>query len=377
VTPTPVVYYTDSRVFGGAEEAMRTLVAHLDRERWLPTLAYHPSPELAPLVDASRALEVDLWPFPPFPAGAAGIRRVPAFARALRARHAVVFHAHLRYQSSARHALVAAAAARIEGVVATLQLFIDTPLATRPDLKQRILARCAGRYIAVSAHVAARARDQLGWPPDRIRVIPNAIEVERFSHVKPDSRLRAELTGDTGRRVVLVPARLVEQKGHRYLLEAAQDVPSSAVFVLAGEGPEREPLERYARELGVEDRIRFLGRRTDIPEVLAASDLMVLPSLCEGLPLSILEAMGARRPVIATDIGGTNEAIVDGTTGLLVPPADPPALAAAVRRLLDDPALAALLADAGWRRVAERFTAAAMAARVTSTYDELLQRGHR
>jgi glycosyltransferase involved in cell wall biosynthesis len=288
-----------------------------------------------------------------------------------------VFHAHLPYQFSARHALVAAAAARIEGVVATLQLFADTPAAVRLDLRQRILARCAGRYIAVSAHVAERGRDRLGWPPERVRVISNAIEVERFSHVQPDSRLRDELAGAPDSRIVLVPARLVEQKGHRHLLEAAGDVPSTAVFVLAGEGPEREPLQGYARELGVEDRVRFLGRRKDMPELLAVSDLVVLPSLYEGLPLSVLEAMGARRPVIATDIGGTNEAIVDGVTGLLVPPANPIALAAAVRRLLDDPGLAAVLADAGWRRVAERFTAATMAARVTSTYDELLERDKR
>jgi glycosyltransferase involved in cell wall biosynthesis len=171
--------------------------------------------------------------------------------------------------------------------------------------------------------------------------------------------------------VVLTVARLDEQKGHCYLLEAAAQVPE-AQFVLAGDGPLRASLEAQARSLGVEDRVKFLGYRSDIADLLADCDVFVLPSLYEGLPLSILEAMSAGKPVIATHIGGTDEAVIAGETGLLVPPADSAALAAAIRSLLTDRPLAQRLATAGRARVAQEFSAAKMVQQVIAVYDELL-----
>ena len=116
------------------------------------------------------------------------------------------------------------------------------------------------------------------------------------------------------RPIVLTVARLDPQKGHRYLLAAATEVPE-AVFALVGEGGERAALENQARTLGVAERVRFLGHRDDVPELLAACDLFVLPSLYEGLPLSVLEAMAAAKPVVATAIDGTTEAVVHEVTG--------------------------------------------------------------
>ncbi len=166
-------------------------------------------------------------------------------------------------------------------------------------------------------------------------------------------------------------ARLDKQKDHASLLEAARLVPD-AVFVLVGDGPLREELEDRATRLGVEERVLFLGWREDIPEVLACADLFVLPSLYEGLPLALLEAMAAGLPIVATAIGGTSEAVVDGVTGLLVPPGEPRSLAAAIRRALDDEGLARRLGAASRERVRREFSAAAMARRTVSIYEECL-----
>jgi glycosyltransferase involved in cell wall biosynthesis len=156
-----------------------------------------------------------------------------------------------------------------------------------------------------------------------------------------------------------------------YLLEAAAMVPD-ALFVFAGDGPERDSLKELARTLGVEGRVRFLGHRKDVPQLLASCDLFVLPSLYEGLPLSVLEAMAAGTPVVATSIRGTDEAVIDGVTGRLVPPEDPVALASAIRTMLTERSLAARLAEAGKTRVREVFSADAMVRGVTQVYDELV-----
>jgi glycosyltransferase involved in cell wall biosynthesis len=166
-------------------------------------------------------------------------------------------------------------------------------------------------------------------------------------------------------------ARLAQQKGHRFLVEAVPKV-RDAIFILAGDGPERDALEEQVRLLAVEDRVRFLGYRSDIPELLANSDALVLPSLYEGLPLAVLEAMAAGKPVVATSVGGTDEAVVDGETGFLVPPRDSDALAAAIRRVIQDDVLAQRLGANGRARVAAHFRVEAMVQQVAGVYDEVL-----
>jgi glycosyltransferase involved in cell wall biosynthesis len=172
---------------------------------------------------------------------------------------------------------------------------------------------------------------------------------------------------------VLVVARLDPDKGHRHLLAAAAMLPDVR-FLLAGEGPERGALEALAGELGVDDRVRFLGHRNDIPQLLAACDVMALPSSFEGLPVSVLEAMASGTAVVASNIGGVDEIVRDNVTGLLVEPGDALALAAAIRRLVDDPAEAARLAEAARTHVAREFSAATMARRVAAVYDDVLAR---
>jgi glycosyltransferase involved in cell wall biosynthesis len=168
-------------------------------------------------------------------------------------------------------------------------------------------------------------------------------------------------------RLALTPARLSVQKGHKFLLEAAVRLPE-VTFLLAGEGPERAALEQQARALNLGSRVKFLGYRQDVAELLALCDLVVLPSICEGLPLCVLEAMAAGRPVVATSLPGTAEAVAHGRTGLLVPPADPPALAEAIQKLADDEGLSRAFGSAGADHVRRNFSLANMVDSVTAMY---------
>jgi glycosyltransferase involved in cell wall biosynthesis len=364
-----VIHFTDSDAFGGVEQVLLNTLTGLDRQRWRPVLFHHPEPGLRPLLAKAQSLNVQLRTVPRMQT-MRDISRLPQFIRALWAERPAIFHAHLTWPLSCKYGLAAAVLARVPVVVATAHLYVD--LSEKPLLyaQPRLVAAGVDRYLAVSHEVARQLRNSLHIPARKVQIVHNGIPLAPFNR-PANTMLRATLTQATERPIVLMTARLHEQKGHRYLIEAAAQVPE-AIFVLAGEGSERVSLEAQAKELGIDDRIIFLGFREDIPDLLANCDLFVLPSLYEGLPLSILEAMVASRPVIATAIGGTDEVVVHGETGLLVPPADPTALARAIRAVLADPALAQRLATAGNGRVHQEFSAEIMVQRVMQIYDELM-----
>ncbi len=365
-----VAYFTDSAGFGGAEQSLLNLLGGLDRRRWRPVLFHHSEPRIEPLVREARRLDVATSCVPAMPEGRRGALRVPSFVRRLRALRPAVFHAHLTWPLACKYGLFAAALARIPAIVATVHLFVDLPYPRSVRLKQRVFAAGIHRHVAVSQAVATRLGQTFAIPARKIGVVPNGIPLTPYDReICPD--LRAALNGGMRRPIVLSVARLDRQKGQRYLLQAAVCVPEAS-FVLVGDGPDRAALEAEAHDLKLDGRIVFLGQRGDVPDLLAACDAFVLPSLWEGLPLSVLEAMAAARPVIATDVGGTREAIVHGETGLLVPPADPIALAHAIRAVLFDSQLADRLAVAGRSRVHAEFAVDTMVRRVTDIYAELL-----
>jgi glycosyltransferase involved in cell wall biosynthesis len=177
-------------------------------------------------------------------------------------------------------------------------------------------------------------------------VISLGIDVERFTGAKP------AVTG--GRPIVGAVGRLAEQKDHGTLLDAAKRLPE-VQFVIVGDGELRARLEAQAG-----DNVQFAGARDDVPELMASFDVYAQPSLFEGLCVAVLEAQAAGVPVIATPVGGMRDTVVHEETGLVVPVGDPRALAAAIKRLLDDQALAARLADEASRRVRERHTQSRM-----------------
>ena len=292
-------------------------------------------------------------------------------ARLLRRERADLVHTHTLAAANT----LARLAGRLARVPVVSHLHIENHF--RPTTRfllaglDNATARLAAALVAVSEDTR-RAYERQGYPR-RIRVVYNGVDPSPADA----NGLREELRIPDDAPLVVEVGRLADVKGQRELLEAVADLPSArAVFVgddLERGGEYARELERHAAELGVSDRVVFAGQRDDAARVLAAADVLALPSWTEGLPLVVLEAMAQGRPVVATPVGGTPELVADGETGLLVPPRDPRALADALTRILRDPELRRRMGEAGRRRVEERFSAARMAQEVLAIYDEVVR----
>jgi len=213
----------------------------------------------------------------------------------------------------------------------------------------------------------------LGISPAGCFVVPNGIDLSRFASA-------ARSPGHESRPRLICLARLVRQKGLDVLLRALpvlQAVLGPVALTILGEGPEQPHLAALAVELGVADAVCFGGTVGDVRPHLAAADVFVLPSRFEGLPLALLEAMATGLPVVVSAVSGNTDAVRDGVDGLLVPPEDPAALAAAVAHVLREPELAARLGTAARLRVASHFAVETMVDRTLRVYRETLRTGMR
>lgn len=366
-----VVHFSDSTEFGGTEQVILHLLRGLDRTTWAPVLLHHGVAGIRRLIDGAREAGIECKVVPPIWRWWDAATGLPPLIRTLRRLRPAVFHAHLTSALGGKYALLAARLARVPVVLGTVHLYISVGPSRRLTFSQRISTACVHRYLAVSHQIARSLHHRFAVPEAKIQVIHNGIPLPGLmTEVAP--AFRASLGAIQGQRIVLNLARLDAQKGQRYLLEAAARRPE-LLFLIAGEGPERAELHRQAHILGLEDRVRFLGFRTDRAQLIAACDLFVLPSLYEGLPLALLEAMAAGKPVVACDIGGVDEVITHEVTGLLVPAADSQALTQAIGRVLSDSALAERLGRAARERVVTGFTCEAMVQAVTGVYLELLE----
>jgi glycosyltransferase involved in cell wall biosynthesis len=360
-----VLHFTDSIGYGGAERALLTLLEGLDRRVWNPVLMHHPSEGVSPLLEGARALNVPTRAVDR--PGTHSSEGRKALAREILKERPAVFHAHLPWALRCSDALRAAARAAVPAIVATQQLFSEIRH-PREILRQRIVAAAVDAYVAVSAGLARRLGQTPLFPRGKIHVIRNAVQAAPFEEAA-QAAPRPQREG--GPAVALTLARLARHKDLPTLLRAAALVPE-ARFLIAGEGPERPALEAQLDSLGLRERVTLLGHRDDVPQLLARCDLFVLSSLYEGLPVSILEAMAAGKPVVATAIGGIDEAVADGKTGLLVPTGDPVALSGAIRSLISDPALAQRFGAAGRDRVRAEFSAETLAKQMSDLYESLL-----
>jgi glycosyltransferase involved in cell wall biosynthesis len=243
-------------------------------------------------------------------------------------------------------------------------------------LAERLLLAGTDRVIASAGAVRDFYVHQVGADPAKVDVVYNAVD---FAQGRPTvSRLetRASLGLPADAPVAGIVARLTRQKGHRDLFEALASSPKLAdvQLLVIGGGEEREALEQEAISRGLSKRVHFLGVRRDVGNLLAAMDVFVLPSLWEGLPLAMVEAMGAGIPVVASRVAGIPEVVDDSRTGLLVPPSDPSALGAALTRLIEDPQLRQRIGGDGSLSVLPRFGIDRYVESITSLYDALLER---
>lgn len=297
-------------------------------------------------------------------------------ARWMREQRIDLVHSHM-YRSN----VPATISARLAGVRHVLcQVHnIDTWETHRQRIMDRWLMRWRTGMLAVSKEVKRNIVDNLRCPPERVRLLYNGIDIQEYGSVVPGPKLRHDLGIPEGHRLVVMIARLVEQKKHTRLLEALEtirnELPPTSVL-LVGEGKLLRALKREVEERRLGDIVSFAGHRNDIPQILALSDLSVVTSDREGFSNAILESLAAGVPVVATDVGGNSEAIVDGKCGFLVKPNDLTGLGHALKTVLIDDTFRQRMSEASRLR-AQRFSLDRMLKQTRRIYFELLAEGAR
>jgi glycosyltransferase involved in cell wall biosynthesis len=371
--PIHILHLIDGLNVGGAEVLLRDLTAGLTERGYRVSVGYSTP---GPLVEALTANGLKLT-------------RLPRLARIdptlllgmwqlMRSDPPQIVHTHLF--KSDFHGRLAARLAGVPVVVSTLHNADVWARRWPLGALYGATARFADRLIAVSEEVRAYHLAQTGLPAEKVQVIENGVDLRRFYRQQAaGEKIRAELGISSTSILFGVIGRLKPQKDHLTFLQAAAEILRrlpSARFLVVGEGPLRAELEQRAAELGLLPALIFTGLRLDLPAVLAALDLLVISSRWEGLPVTLLEAMAAEKPVVATAVDGIRGVAVPEVTALLVPPAEPAALAEACLRLSADLELRNRLGWAGRERVMARYSLEAMIERTVSLYNDLLrQRG--
>jgi glycosyltransferase involved in cell wall biosynthesis len=285
-----------------------------------------------------------------------------------------LLHAHMY-----RAEVVGARAALAAGTAVVMATVHSSRVRSAEDIATlAALTPVMDRLIVPSASIVAKVRAE-GRGAASFSVIPNGVDLARFDLPVAACALRREFGIPREAPLLGVVARLEPEKGHRYLIEAMPAILRGAPetwLVIVGEGSLDGELRAQAAALprGARDRIVFTGRREDVAAITGDVDVAVLPSLREAQGISILEAMARRKPVVASAVGGIPEVLTNGLDGLLVPPADPAALADACIRLACSPELRARMGEAGRATVEARFSLDAMVRRIEEVYDEELVR---
>jgi glycosyltransferase involved in cell wall biosynthesis len=353
---TRISFYTDAVGFGGAETVMGHLVAGLDRRFTLEVLGVNR--EVVERVASRRPGTRTALASPV--RHKLDLSAIASHVRAVHTSRPAILHAHLRTPWSCQYGLLAGVVTPGVRTIATEHL----PLASAVGLQRRLkraLVTHLDAHVAVGEVAARLVEQQAGLRQGAVRVIPNGIPI---ATAVPRPRVApGPIVGSLG--------RLDRQKGYDVLVRALPLLPG-VTAVLVGDGAERPELERLAGKLGVSDRLRITGWLEDGRALLPSFDVFVLPSLYEGLPLVVLEAMLAGLPVVASDVGSVRDAVSEGVTGLLVPAGDVPRLAAAVQRALD-PEFGPRLGQAGRARALERFTVESMVRAYEMLYDDVLR----
>jgi glycosyltransferase involved in cell wall biosynthesis len=345
-----VLQLIDTFSVGGAEKIVLSLAAKTDRDRFevIPCALFRSGPLEAEMKAAGIAYRILGLPRRSVLTGPlflADLRRiVTAVTEIIRQLSIDILHTHLTHST-------------LVGVLATRESNGPPVCATAHNItlqnrRGRLSPRAwlmyygiratfsrVDRIIAVSEKVAQAVQRYAGIPSDRITTIVNGIDPDRFQSPQSRSELRQKLNFPMDRPVLVSVGRLTRQKGYPHLLAGLALVPPEErpLTVVVGDGPDRQNLELKTRTLKLANDVRFLGNRQDIAALLAAADIFVLASLWEGLPLALLEAMASRLPSVVTAVGENPNVIEDGKSGILIPSADEPALAEAVRRLLREP----------------------------------------
>lgn len=362
---------------GGTETQFMTLARALDPKRF--STRFSCLRRWGPFVDelSERGIPLDEYPVSTFRSFNA-VRQQVRFARDVRRQGIDIVHTYSFYGNVFAVPPARAAAPVVVASVRDRGLYLS-----KLQLRvQRCICRLADRVL-VNADAVKQWLVGDGFPASRITVIPNGVDLSRFVGTPNPSELRRSLGVPAHAPLVGVVSRLHSLKGIEDFLDAAAVVSSkhpSAYFLVVGQPSPVDnhtyfnSLVKRAQDLGLGERVIFTGLRSDVPALLSAVDVSVMPSLNEALSNVLLESMAAGAPVVATDVGGTKEALSDGQTGLLIPPARPAAMAAAIDRLLCDRTLARTLGGRARQAIADKFSLDRMVAATAVLYEDLLAR---
>jgi glycosyltransferase involved in cell wall biosynthesis len=365
---------------GGTENQAITLARSLHQQGFSLEVAC--LRRLGPFVKevSDRGIPLSEYPIPGFCSLSALIQKA-RFARHMMRQRIDVMHAYSFYGNV--FGILPAKLAATPVVIASIR---DRGAYLTPMQKrvQRFVCRFAD-CVLVNAESVKEWLTSEGYNPSKIVVIPNGVELDRFDELPDRQRVRRELGIPDEAPLVMVVSRLTRQKGLEQFLEAAEILAPrfpDARFVIVGYANPAEHdyenlLKAQTDRLGLTGRVIFTGLRHDVPALLAAATVSVMPSLNEALSNVLLESMAAGAPIVATRVGGTPEAIVDGVTGLLVAPADSHALATAIAGLLGDPSLAARLGRAARQAIEAGYSVEKMVRATERLYLDLLARKQR
>lgn len=365
----PIIHLITELDRGGAQTALYRLLAHSDRQRYAPHVLclYNGDKVVAQQIRQLGIPVTDLgmtaqWRFD-------ALWRLHRILRQERPflLHTWMFHANIP--------------GRVLGRLARVPVIISSERTMGQEGRfRRWLNRLSGNMpdsvICVSQQVADFAANEIGLPRAKLAVIRNGIDPAQFDNLPDQPTARAEFGLPSQGNIIAAVGRPRPVKGFDYLLTAFAQIAAAYPdlhLVFVGDGPDKRPLQTAAQQLPDANRVLFLGDQQEIPRLLAGVDMLVLPSLWEGLPNVVLEAMAARLPVVATAVGGTPELITHNETGLLVPPQNPEALAEAISQLLDHPEQAAQMGQNGRQRAAEQFTIERMVEQTEALYERLLR----
>ncbi len=351
--PLPVLHVIARLPVGGVEQQLFTVVKHYDRERFTPIVCSLSDKGPIGAEMESAGIEV---------ISLGSLRHtfnwatVTTLTRIMRERRVTVVRTH-QYHANL-YGRLAAIGARVPCIVASVHNTYTRDRKLHRRMINHILSRFADRVVAVSESVRQDIIKYDHLPKDKVIVIRNGIDLESFQN-RERSAVRSEFRIMDGVPVVGTVGRLTAQKGQRYLIEAfsqlAPDFPT-AVLMVVGEGPLKGDLQAYAGRLGISDRVIFTGLRRDIPQSLAGMDIFVLPSLWEGMPNALIEAMAAGKAVVTTDFASAREIINSDRLGILVPPQDSSAIARSIASLLRDTTRSRRLGEAARETVRSRFS---------------------
>ncbi len=346
--------------WGGAERCLVRLATGLDRDRFVPTvycLAPPPKGEascLAPLEEAGITVHClngkTKWHFPLV------FRRLTELFKKHRPDVVQSFLFHANFMAA-----VAAHRARLRPVISCIR--VAERRTNIPFLANRYIGRWIDRYVCVSHSVAEFYRTKTRISTDKMLVIPNGIDLDAYPSSNAQTTGPSDLGIPPGRRLVCFVGRLEPQKGVQWLVETAggwlEKMPQCDLLIV-GDGPQRKLLERIAESKNISNRIHFVGLRTDVPQILARCELLVLPSAWEGMPNVVMEAMASARPVVACDVEGVRELLGPATAPQMIAHGDTAAMGTKIVALLCDPELARRLGKENRRRIERNFSLATM-----------------